>query len=189
MPDALPDGRVPTIAEAFAAMPLETPDRSAWPALSERIAAAERARTRPAPRRWPLLLATAAALALVALIPRLDTSPAGVPASPVAQEPAAAAPLPLDTLMAESARLEHLIAAVDDEAMATASTTALSLEIEDRVRGIDVALVDPSLQPVDRARLWQRRVELLRDYAGLLGTTQMLAADGGRYDGDLVAVY
>ena len=82
MPDALPDGRVPTIAEAFAAMPLETPDRSAWPALSERIAAAERARTRAAPRRWPLLLATAAALALVALIPRLDTSPAGVPASP-----------------------------------------------------------------------------------------------------------
>ena len=32
----------PTIAEAFAAMPLEAPDRSAWPQLAARIDAAQK---------------------------------------------------------------------------------------------------------------------------------------------------
>jgi hypothetical protein len=48
--------------EAFATLPLEAPAASAWPAIARRLDARRRA-------RWPLWLATAAALALVAVVP------------------------------------------------------------------------------------------------------------------------
>src|SRR5688572_15465235 len=102
MPDARmasPAGPELQIADALAALPLETPERSAWPRLAERIAAGERARTPRA--RWPFALAAAAVLALVALLPRQG------PPLPAVAEPAATAavaePPSLDLLMAESA--------------------------------------------------------------------------------------
>ena len=54
---------------------------------------------------------------------------------------------------------------------------------------LDVALSDPGLTPDQRAALWQRRVDLLREYAGVNGTAQWLAAQGRDFDGDLVAVF
>src|SRR5688572_12331882 len=104
----MPDMKTPEnelgIAEAFGRLPLETPDRSAWPLMAERIAAAQPARPRP---RWPLALAAAATLAVAALMPRL-MSPTTAPATdPVAGTPATA-PIPLESLMIESARLETL---------------------------------------------------------------------------------
>ena len=187
MPDIHTPDRELTIAEAFGRLPLETPDRSAWPQLERRIAAAAPARPRP---RWPFALAMAATLAVAALAPRM-MAPAGAPvADPVATTPPlATAPIPLEELMIESARLENFITAVDDDEMASANAAALSLEFEDRLRRIDVALSTPTLDPDSRTRLWQQRVTLLRDYAGVQGTSQWLAADGGTLDGALVATY
>lgn len=187
MPDMHTPDRELGIAEAFGRLPLETPDRSAWPLLERRIAAKPVARPRP---RWPFALAAAATLAVAALVPRL-MAPAGTPpADPVATAPATAtAPIPLEALMIESARLENFITAVDDDEMASANAAALGLEFEDQLRRIDVALSSPTLDLESRTRLWQQRVTLLRDYAGVQGTSQWLAAEGGTLDGALVATY
>jgi hypothetical protein len=193
MPDARIPAQEPTPAEAFSALPLDAPDRSAWPALAERIAAAQ-----PAPRRraarWLFAGAAAAALGAIALLPRDVLSPSLPDGGAVATaEPASASAAPdgtpdVDALIAESARLENLLYAVDAEAL-SASATALSLEYEERVQRIDVALSDPSLSADERTALWERRVDLLREHAGLQGTAQWLATQGGAYDGDLVAVF
>lgn len=197
MPDFTATDRGPTVAEAFAALPLETPDRSAWPALAARIdSAAAPAHRGLRQRRWLFALAAAAALAVVALMPRALQGPDGAPSSPaLATTPASATPAPattadpLDALMAESARLEYLVQAVSADAMASGSTAALAVEYESRVQQIDAALSDPSLAAADRTALWSRRVDLLREYAGLQGTAQWLAAQGGEFEGDLVAVF
>lgn len=188
----MPDARIPEpgprIAEAFAALPLETPDRSAWPALAARIEAASAPRRRPLHRHWLFALATAAAVAVIALMPRTLTGPVDTTA-PATLAATASEPVPLQALMAESARLEYLLQAVSDDGMATGSFTALALEYESRVQQLDVALSDPKLSSDDRMALWSRRVDLLREYAGLQGTAQWLAAQGNGFDGDLVAVY
>ncbi len=182
MPDAHTPDRELSVAEALARLPLETPDRSAWPLLERRIAAAAPARPRP---RWPFAMAAAAVLAVAALMPRLMTPPAAPDAAPTV----AAAPANLETLMRESAQLEHFISAVADDQMSSASAAALGLEFEDRLRRIDVALSTPTLDADSRAQLWQQRVNLLREYAGVQGTSQWLAADGGTLDGALVATF
>lgn len=187
MPDIRPTDRELGVAEALGRLPLETPERSAWPLLAERIAAAQPVRPRP---RWPFALAAAATLAVAALMPRL-MSPTTAPATdPVATtRPTATAPIPLESLMIESAQLENYISAVADDSMASASATLLSLEFEDRLRRIDVALSAPTLDADSRAQLWQQRVALLREYAGVQGTSQWLAVDGGTLDGALVATF
>lgn len=184
MPD---DARLPerelTVAEAFDRLPLEAPDRSAWPALAAHIAASRRKR-RP---RWPFALAAAAVLAVAALMPGWLARPA-----PSVDAPFVAAVQstdPLDALMAESAQLEHFISAASNDAMATASTTMLSLAFEERLQRVDAALSDPSLDDASRQRLWQQRVSLLREYAGVQGTRQWLAAQGATLDGALVTTY
>lgn len=182
MPDAHTPDRELSVAEALARLPLETPDRSAWPLLERRIIAAAPSRPRP---RWPFAMAAAAVLAIAALMPRLMTPPTAPDAAPAV----AAAPVALDDLMRESAQLEHFISAVADDQMSSASAAALGLEFEDRLRRIDVALSTPTLDADSRAQLWQQRVNLLREYAGVQGTSQWLAADGGTLDGALVATF
>lgn len=183
MPD---DARLPerelTVAEALAGLPLDTPDRSAWPALAAHVA--QRQRKRP---RWPLALAAAAVLALAALMPgwlaqRTPTVDAPFVAAVESNDP-------LDALMAESAQLEHFISAASNDAMESASTTMLSLAFEERVQRVDAALSDPSLDDASRQLLWQQRVSLLREYAGVQGTRQWLAAQGATLDGALVSAY
>jgi len=63
----MPDSRqhLPSLgnwSDAFAVLPLDAPEASVWPAVAARLDARRRA-------RWPLWLATAAALALVAVVP------------------------------------------------------------------------------------------------------------------------
>ena len=184
MPDISASDRELGVAEAFGRLPLETPERSAWPLLAERIAAAQPARPRP---RWPIALAMAASLAVAALMPRLMSPPTVEPLpDPVA---ATAAPVSLESLMIESAQLENYLSAVANDDMASASTAALGLEFEDRLRQLDVALSTPTLEPATRLQLWQQRVNLLRDYAGVQGTSQWLATDGKTLDGALVATF
>jgi hypothetical protein len=187
MPDAHTPERGLSAAEALSRLPLETPDRSAWPLLERRIIAAQPA---AGPRRrWPLALAAAATLAVAALMPRLLSPPVIAPtATPVATTTAPARG-ELEALMTESAQLENFISAVSADDMASASAAALGLEFEDRLRRLDVALSAPTLDMQTRTQLWQQRVSLLREYAGVQGTSQWLAADGGSLDGALVATF
>lgn len=184
----MPDARLPErpleIAEAFARLPLETPERSAWPRLAERLAAAEARRPRP---RWPFAMAAAAALVLALALPRLQTEDApGVTGQPLA---GASGEASLPALMQESARLEHVIAAVTNDQAGSASAMVLGLHLEDELQRLDATLSQPGLDAQARLDLWQQRVGLLRDYASLQGTRQVLAADGEQLEGDLVAVY
>lgn len=177
-----------TLSEAIARLPLEAPDRSAWPLLAERFDAV---RTRPRGPRWPFALAAAAAavlaLALVLPLPREQA------AVPTADSPAVAGvasePADLETLMTESAQLEALLATVSRDEMASASTLLLGLELEDRIARVDAALADPGLPDSERDDLWRQRVATLRDYAGLQGTAQWVAVQGDQLDGALVATF
>ena len=184
MPDArLPEQSLP-IAEAFAQLPLEAPDRSAWPLLAGRLDAAAARRPRP---RWPFALAAAAVVLAAIALPRLQ--PGATPATGPAPLAAVADDARLPDLMRESARLEHVIAAVGDDQAGTASALVLGLQLEDELQQLDTSLSQPSLAEADRLQLWQRRVDLLRDYAALQGTRQALAAEGVDLDGNLVAVF
>lgn len=184
MPDArIPDGEL-TVAEAFARLPQEAPDRSAWPLLEERIAASRP----PARPRWPFLLAAAAVLATAAVMPRLLGEPALSPPELVREVPAAGNDR-LDALMAESAQLESFISTVSSDGMASANAALLGLEFEERLQRLDTTLSDPGLDAGTRLALWQRRVALLREYAGVQGTAQWLAAQGDKLDGALVATF
>lgn len=183
MPD---DARLPerelTVAEALAGLPLDTPDRSAWPALAAHIARQQHKRP-----RWPFALAAAAVLALAALMPGWLAKPAPTVDAPFVA--AVESTDPLDALMAESAQLEHFISAASNDAMESANSSMLSLAFEERVQRVDAALSDPSLDDASRQLLWQQRVSLLREYAGVQGTRQWLAAQGATLDGALVTTY
>jgi hypothetical protein len=182
MPDARDYSPGVPVAAALGALPLEAPERSAWPALAAQLAASQR-RKRP---RWPFALAAAAVLAGVALMPGLRSPPPAVEAPFVAAVQSAD---PLDALMAESAQLEHFISAASSDAMDSASATLVNLAFEDRLQRVDAALSDPALDDAARQSLWQQRVSLLREYAGVQGTRQWLAAQGATLDGALVTTY
>jgi len=187
MPDIrLPDPGPLDIGEALSRLPLEAPERSAWPALAERLAV----RAAPPSRlRWPFALTAAAVLVLAVALPRLQ-SPDAPPAEAGNASLVQADPdLELQRLMAESTRLEHLLAAMRDDRAGAAVGLLLGLDFEDRLLALDEALAQPDLEAGQRRRLWQQRVELLRGYAGLQGTRQWLAAEGSRLDGDVVAVF
>jgi hypothetical protein len=184
MPDdaRLPDREL-SMAQALGQLPLESPDQSAWPALAAHIATRDRK-----PRaRWPFALAAAAVVAMAAFIPGWMS-----PRAPAVETPFVAAiesPDPLDALMAESAQLEHFISATGNASMASASSTLLSLAFEERLQRVDASLSDPALDDGARQLLWQQRVSLLREYAGVQGTRQWLAAQGATLDGALVTTY
>ncbi|WP_295362087.1 hypothetical protein [Arenimonas sp.] len=173
-----------TVAEALSRLPLETPERSAWPVLAARIHATT---DRPRGPRWPFALAAAAAavLALALVLPLRLAGPGGSDAAPQGAADATA----LQALMQESAQLEGLLATISGAESGSANALLLGLAFEERLRDIDAALADPALADDAEALLWQRRVALLRDYASLRGTEQWVAMQGGHFEGDLVATY
>ncbi len=183
-------GGIP-IAAALNALPLDAPPRSAWPA----IAAA--ARLDP-PRgakgaRWPYAFATAAALALALLLPVPGEGPAdGSAAESMASRTASEgllAPIDLPTLMQESARLERLIAAVNDDPLQPADALVLGLAFEDELADIDAALSTAPRGSRDAQDLWQQRVDILSRYAELQSSRRLLASAGQPYETTLVALH
>lgn len=84
----------------------------------------------------------------------------------------------LDTLYAESARLEALLALARDDRVASAAAALLSAELDAQVAGIDVRLAQPGLDDAQRAALWQARVDALRQAAGFESTQRVLASQG-----------
>src|SRR5688572_13795440 len=117
--------RIP-LGQALAALPLETPDRSAWPLLAARIQPRRRF------ARWPV--AIAAGLLALALLPSgWLADPADAPTANTAPTPsttASAQRLELAALMSESARLERLVATASDDGASSGTAAAMSLELE-----------------------------------------------------------
>lgn len=235
--------------DAFAALPVETPTAAGWERVQARLPTATMPRVR---RRWPLWLATAAALALVAMVPLrmlppteadaiaptvqvstastssvaavgpdvstpiadADPRPASIPVAsrnkparapriapaqrPVrtAAEPAGTTRLaaedaigqPIESLHAESAQLEQLLAMVRDERVASATSVALSSDLDDHIAGIDSALAQPGLDAIDRDRLWQKRVDALQQLVGIETTNRLLSARGEHFNASLVSI-
>lgn len=204
MPDrfipGIPRGPQPAPApqswrEAFAALPLESPQADGWarvvPALDpprpRRWHRGHGATTRP--RRTPHLawLATAAALLLAIALPwRLLHAPTPGPAAiaPVATTtaPGSTAVPSLPALHAESAQLEALLAYARDERVASGMAAALADELEARIAAIDVALAQPGLAAARERALWAERVQALRTLVGFESTRRWLAGDGGLQD-------
>lgn len=237
--------------DAFAALPVETPTAAGWERVQARLPAATTPRMR---RRWPLWLATAAALALVMVVPLRVLPPAEVDvpvpaaqvstASPSAPAPSAVAvaadvatPIaaespsvsmpvvhrkkpsrariapaqrpvrtaaepagttrlatedatvqPIESLHAESAQLEQLLAMVRDERVANATSAALSSDLDAHIAGIDDALAEPGLDTTERDRLWQQRVDALQQLVGIETTNRLLSARGERFNASLVSI-
>ena len=284
--------------EAFAALPMESPGNDGWQRVTHALDAAASHSTgpsnaRPATHRrarWPLWLATAAAVSAVALVPLLrqaeapaptdaprvadvaapssrpssaTPAPAATDATPPVTTPAIASateiapadrnvarrkpvgtptrkpapvatPLPtrgdtgirvadveavptgavapgaqttagaatsdpsiaaladsavaIQSLQAESAQLEALVALARDERVSSASGAALGVELDERIGRIDASLSQPGLADSERAGLWQQRVEAMRELAGIETTQRWLVTRGERYDGALVSV-
>jgi len=164
---------------ALAQMPLEAPERDAWPLLSARLRARRRL------PRWPLALAASLLLGML-MLPRLPAPPAPVSATATTST-GAQRNAQLASLMSESARLERLVFAADGGA-SSASAAALSLAYEDQLHALDAELAatrDPALA----LPLWQQRVQLLRGVAAVETSRRYLAAQGRNFDVALVAAY
>jgi len=94
----------------------------------------------------------------------------------------------LESLYAESAQLEQLLAIVRDERVASGASAALSGELDSRVVAIDATLTQPALDDAQRADLWDQRVDALQQLVGIEATNRLYAARGQRYDAALVSV-
>jgi hypothetical protein len=184
-----PPERALPIAEALRALPLEAPPRSAWPGIA--AAAQLDQPRRPVLTRWPYAFATAAALALALLLP----VPGDVPnreTDAIATDAAgddALTPVDLPALMQESARLERLIAAVNDDPLQPADALVLGLAFEDELGGIDAALATAPRGSRDAQDLWQQRVDTLSRYAELQSSRRLLASAGQSFETTLVALH
>jgi hypothetical protein len=166
---------------ALAQMPLEAPERDAWPQLAARLSA-----RRQRASRWPLALAASLVLGLL-MLPRVSEAPH--PAALAATDAGVGAQQSqLASLMTESARLERLVAAADDGGASSASAAALSLAYEDQLHALDARLAATD-DPKQALPLWQQRVELLRGVAAVETSRRYVAAQGGNFDLALVAAY
>ena len=169
------------LGDALAALPMPAPDRSAWPAMAARLQRRQRA-----PRRWPI--AIAASLLALAMLSRGGTrlDAPGTDASTATT--ASAQRQQLAALMAESARLERLVDASRDGGSTSAAATAVSLSLEDRLRGVDAQLAGTA-DVAQQLGLWQQRVGLMRDVAAIEASRHYLASQGDSLDVALIAAY
>lgn len=183
-----PPERALPIAEALRALPLEAPPRSAWPGIA--AAAKLDQPRRPVVTRWPYAFATAAALALALLLPVPGDVPGGE-TDAIATDAAGDTTTPVDlpALMQESARLERLIAAVNDDPLQPADALVLGLAFEDELAGIDDALATAPRGSRDAQELWQQRIDTLSRYAELQSSRRLLASAGQPFETTLVALH
>ena len=96
---------------------------------------------------------------------------------------------PLQKLKTQSAQLEALVALARDERVANASSELLSSELDSGIAAVDAALSQPDIASTRRQELWQQRVDLLQQLAGVEATSRWLAAQGASNDTALVSVY
>ncbi len=94
----------------------------------------------------------------------------------------------LEALYAESAQLEALLAMARDDHTASSGTAALTASFDTALAAIDAALIQPGLDTSHRTGLWHRRVDTLRQLAGIETTRRLLSARGETYDAALVSI-
>jgi hypothetical protein len=180
MADAATPREFLSLTEALSRLPLEAPERSAWPMLTSRLQTRQR---RP---RWPFAAAAAAALLALAFVPRHASV---VPITTTTMPATTITNAHLPALMDESARLERLLGAARDDGASSASAAAMSLILEDRLSALDAQLQSQAIAPARQLALWQQRIVLLREAASLEASRQYLAANGQNLDVALVATY
>jgi hypothetical protein len=163
-------------------LPLLAPPHSAWPRLDAKLR-----RRRQRRLSW---LAIAAGLAVVALLPRVVTSPPPEAAPEITSAvPETEDAARITTLMAESAQLEALIAWSREASVESASAASLGMAIEERVERVDLLLSRPDADPAAALPLWQERVLRLRQLAGLQSSQHLLAANGESEPGQPVLAF
>lgn len=189
------------LAEALRALPLQSPDRSAWPELAASLSRESELENRESKRserirRFVIPAALAAALAGVFLVAyRHHDSRFPIPASSTATISAPAASSSTNSAKVDNAhnsasRLEQLVAlqqrsqALESWLRKTGGAAAplqgqdlaAATEIENLIGLVDVELSAPREMP--DAGLWQRRVALLEDLSALRYSNYQLAAGG-----------
>lgn len=165
----------------WSGLPLLQPPRSAWPALESTLRRRRRVRLGAC--------AAAAVLAIAALLPA-SLVPPRTPDPGLATHAAPAVDTgAITALMAESARLEALVAWSREDQVEAASAASLGLALEDRIERIDLLLSGPDADPDAVLPLWQERVLRLRQLAALQSTQQLLAAHGEPEPGQPVLAF
>jgi hypothetical protein len=101
---------------------------------------------------------------------------------------ALAEPDSLQKLQAQSAQLEALVALARDERVGNASSELLSSQLDAGIAAIDASLSQDEVTAAQKQELWQQRVDLLRQLAGVEATSRWLAAQGSSSNTNLVAV-
>ena len=85
---------------------------------------------------------------------------------------------PLQDLKTHSAQLEALVALARDDRVSSGSRELLSAELDAGIATVDAALSQSDLTDARRLELWQQRVDLLQQLAGMEATSRWLAAQG-----------
>ena len=178
------------------AAPLRTGPRVAAPAII--AAVPDRTTASEAPRSQTQVAATHRNTARKhrpqGELARIEQTPATQPvaagtSTPTAPESANTAQTdPLQQLKAQSAQLEALVALARDERVGNASNALLSGELDAGIAVVDAALSQSDLSPSRRQELWQQRVDLLQQLAGVEATSRWLAAQGASNETLLVSV-
>lgn len=162
-------------SDAIAALPPAAPPSDSWERLSARLP------RKPQPRRKRVWLAIAASLLAIAALPWIYMhAPSGAIPSPstVATTNSTTADTQLQALHTESARLEAVLAQLQDHRMADGQSMALSTDIRAHIAGIDTLLSQPALDDTVQVQLWQHRVDALRQLAGVEGSYRWMAVNG-----------
>lgn len=94
----------------------------------------------------------------------------------------------LQRLKTQSAQLEALVALARDDRVGNAGSALLSSKLDAGIAAIDAALSQPDLGNAGQQDLWQQRVDLLQQLAGMEATSRWLAAQGTANDTTLVSV-
>ncbi|MGV8943568.1 hypothetical protein [Thermomonas sp.] len=94
----------------------------------------------------------------------------------------------LDSLYAQSAQLESLLAFARDDRVASGATATLIDTLDAQVASIDAALIQPDVIPQRRTELWRNRVDTLRQLVGIETTQRLYSARGLQYEAALVSI-
>lgn len=111
------------------------------------------------------------------------------PSDSAAKATAMAEQRQLENLYAESARLEAVLAQLQEPRVSSATAATLSAELQDHIANIDGALSQPDVPSTSQLDLWQQRVDALRQLTGVETTQRWMAAQGTATDGPLAQVY
>ena len=157
------------IARALQDLPQETPLQSAWPVLAQKIRAKKSHRY--------FLMALAASIALLAIIPMSMHSPQIIEAQSDAR---------LQSVMQQSLQLENFLIATRNPTINNACAEVISLALEDRIYAIDSELGADSLTPAQQLSLWQQRVGILQEATRLYASQRYQQAEGRPFESALV---